>query len=429
MQWGLRRPSCLGCGAERPESEFVDRDCAESAGYFAFCSEPDFRRSNRAKGETMTSRERLLAVLHGKLPDCVPCCPDISNMVPCRLTGKPFWDIYAFQDPPLWKAHIDALKYFDIDGGFEIYSFGPVDPVTGHVPPMEERVVHRHDDGRFVTQAFNRETDCWAPAVTVYTADNPAATNVKPASIGLSAIPSQWEPLCGVKEWPVGFELWKLIRAELGNQGVLAQQSGMSTCMLGGPEDVYAHFDDPGLFRERMHGMMECVEQRMELIARLDPKPDFLLCGGSGSLVFTSPHTFRELVLPVLQRTTALAHALGIPTHVHSCGREKELVAMAAQETDLTVIDPLEIPTMGDCDLAELKKRFGSKIVLKGNLHTTAVMLRGSVNDVVTASRKAIDDAAAGGGFILSTGDQCGRDTPDENLRAMVETARTYGRY
>lgn len=32
-------------------------------------------------------------------------------------------------------------------------------------------------------------------------------------------------------------------------------------------------------------------------------------------------------------------------------------------------------------------------------------------------------------GFFLSTGDQCGRDTPDENLYAMIETARTYGKY
>jgi uroporphyrinogen decarboxylase len=50
-------------------------------------------------------------------------------------------------------------------------------------------------------------------------------------------------------------------------------------------------------------------------------------------------------------------------------------------------------------------------------------------DDVRAASRRAIDDGGAGGGFIPSTGDQCGRDTPDENLRAMVETARTYGRY
>ena len=100
-----------------------------------------------------------------------------------------------------------------------------------------------------------------------------------------------------------------------------------------------------------------------------------------------------------------------------------------AEETALTVIDPLEIPPMGDCDLADLKRLFGHKIMLKGNLHTTEVMLRGSVKDVVRASKKAIDAAAEGGRFILSTGDQCGRDTPDENLRAMIETARTYGKY
>jgi uroporphyrinogen decarboxylase len=84
---------------------------------------------------------------------------------------------------------------------------------------------------------------------------------------------------------------------------------------------------------------------------------------------------------------------------------------------------------MGDCNLAELKRLYGKKLTLKGNLHTTAVMLRGSVADVRRASRQAIDDARAGGRFILSTGDQCGRDTPDANLRAMIETAREYGRY
>ncbi len=84
---------------------------------------------------------------------------------------------------------------------------------------------------------------------------------------------------------------------------------------------------------------------------------------------------------------------------------------------------------MGDCDLKEIKKLYSDKLVLKGNLHTTDVMLNGSTQDVIEASRRAIDDAAAGGKFILSTGDQCGRDTPDENINAMIETAKTYGRY
>jgi len=84
---------------------------------------------------------------------------------------------------------------------------------------------------------------------------------------------------------------------------------------------------------------------------------------------------------------------------------------------------------MGDCDLAHLKRRYGHRLTLKGNLHTTEVMLRGTPETVAAASRQAIDAAAEGGRFILSTGDQCGRDTRDENILAMIATARDYGHY
>src|SRR5512138_1821042 len=103
----------------------------------------------------MTHRERLKAVLRGEVPDCVPACPDISNMAPCRRTGKPFWDIYVYQDPPLWKAYVDAVKHFDLDGGFELYSFGNLfgDPA---ISAREQRIVHRNADGSFVTQVYDR---------------------------------------------------------------------------------------------------------------------------------------------------------------------------------------------------------------------------------------------------------------------------------
>jgi uroporphyrinogen decarboxylase len=84
---------------------------------------------------------------------------------------------------------------------------------------------------------------------------------------------------------------------------------------------------------------------------------------------------------------------------------------------------------MGDCDLAELKRARGRQISLMGNLHTTEVMLKGSADQVRRKAREAIAAAGPGGGFILSTGDQCPRDTPDENLFALVETARTHGVY
>jgi len=216
----------------------------------------------------------------------------------------------------------------------------------------------------------------------------------------------------------------------MGNQGMVgAYLTG--TVAFASAEDVYRYHDHPELHEAWAAERVEACERRFERILAMDPdaRPDLLCVGGSGTLIFQTVEMFRKVALPAVKRGIELASAAGICTHVHSCGPEAELVRIMAEETDLTVIDPLETPPMGDCDLADLKRRFGSKIVLKGNLHTTDVMLRGRPDDVAAASRRAIDDAAEGGRFILSTGDQCGRDTPDENLLAMVETARTYGRY
>ncbi len=204
--------------------------------------------------------------------------------------------------------------------------------------------------------------------------------------------------------------------------------SGGRTAILEQPEDICEYYDHPEIYYEKRDRMIERVERRLARIAQLDVTPDSLSRGGSGSLVCQSPRVFHELARPVLRRASSLARDLGIPTHARSCGPEKELVRMAAEETHLTVIGPLEVPPMGECDLAGPKRLYGDRIVLKGNLHTTDVMLR-RPDDDVAASRKAIDDAARGGRFILSAGDQCGRHTPDENIRAMVETARTYARY
>jgi uroporphyrinogen decarboxylase len=375
----------------------------------------------------MTSRQRLLTAMRGEVPDCVPVCPDISNMVPAKLTGKPFWDIYIYKNPPLWKAYVDAVKYFDLDGGFDLYDFGDLFGDMG--PAWVRRIVRRNPDGSFITQEFCEATGEWARTVEMHTADNPPATNVLPEKLGLPAVPSTWEEIRGVKAWPTGLALWKMIRDEMGEHGIIAMMSGPSVCVLENPEDVYAYYENPKPYYDKRDRMIQRIEKRLQIIRQLDVKPDFLSCSSSGTLIWHTPAIFRELGLPILKRFTELAAAMGIPTHMHSCGPEKELVKMAVEETQLTVIDPLEVPPMGDCDLRDLKRRYGTRIVFRGNLHTTNVMLKGTVGDVVAACRKAIDDAAAGGGFILGSGDQCGRDTPFENLRAVVETARTYGRY
>ena len=378
----------------------------------------------------MTSRERLLTVLRGGIPDCVPVSPDISQMVPCRLTGKPFWDLYLYQDPPPWVAYIRAVKHFGFDSLMDGYV--PVvldcDRIPG-APPATEVIVQR-DEERIVTQGLVREDgkELWSETVSVYRRDDPPARHVAPAAIGLPPAPKQWRPVEGVREWPTGAAALALARSMMGESGLVGVDCGSSR-LIWSERELYDYFDNPGRYRELAERELERSERRFHALMALDEKPDFICAGGSGTLVYQTPQMTQELTLPIVKRMCELAAAHGIFSHVHSCGPEKELVRMCVEETCLTVIDPLEAPPMGDCILSDLKRLYGDRITLKGNLHTIETMLRGTPAQVSAAARQAIDQAAPGGRFILSTGDQCGRDTPDDNLRAMIDTAREYGRY
>lgn len=378
--------------------------------------------------ETLTARQRMLLAMQNQQPDRVPVAPDISNMVPCRLTGKPFWEVYYFGDPPLWKAYIEAVQYFGFDGWFTDgnmqfqYPREHYEAVEDMRKTPEYWTIRRR--GRLNGAHYTRET-------TYPVADPPTETQKPVKDLKLD-----WELLKGFFASPVGYNpsVLEQQRKELGELGAFGVSIGYPGfqhwfgLFQGGIQDlVYWYYDQHAWIEElrALHERQALAQMAMILEAR----PDFVLLGASGTITLQSPRIARELSLPTIQKLTRLAREAGIPTMLHACGKERALVKWCAEETDLNCINPLEIPPMGDCDLAEIKQAYGSRLALMGNLHTSQVMLLGSTEEVEQAARAAIDAAGAGGGFILSTGDQCGRDTPDANIFKLVEVAKTYGRY
>lgn len=376
----------------------------------------------------MTPRQRLLAVLNGEIPDCVPVTPDFSNMIPCRLTGRPFWDIYLHGTPPLWEAYINAAKHFDIDAFLDGLPFRwPSDPLPEEEPAMPY-IVDRTDK-RIITQVRHAD-GTWSRFVSVFYISDSPMHRVPHDKVGLPAVPCNPEPVPNLPAPMDDMARLRKAKQMLGDQGLVGVFM-TSTLIQRNEEDIFHFFDHPGELARIRDARIDEVKRRAADLAAMprEDRPDFICVGGSGTLVFQTPDFVREYVLPAVKLATELCAEIGVPTHVHSCGPETELVKLMAEETRLTVIDPLEIPPMGDCNLADLKKRYGEKLTLKGNLHTTDVMLFGSPADVRNAAVQAMRDGARGGRFILSTGDQCGRDTPDENIRMLVRTARTEGRY
>ncbi len=377
----------------------------------------------------MTPRERMLIALAGGQADCVPVAPDISNMIPCRLTGKPFWDIYLYQDPPLWQAYIQAVRHFGFDGwlpGLPLQVDWQVAESAGG-PHWREAIVERTPERIYTRMHTTIDgVEHWTDWCNVYYVADPPTSCVPLAKVGLPAgVPTAWEDVVPRTSYP-GTSAFEAAREMMGDDGVVGPAVGLPGLGLH-PESQYEWFDNRDAVIERCRREHDWIVRYTRSIVAL--KPDLLLIGVSGFMISNPEPIFRVLALPTLQAVTAICKEAGVLSQIHCCGPEYSLVRMSAEESDLDNINPLEIPPMGDCDLARVKREFGSRISLMGNLHTTDVMLRGTPDDVVRASKQAIDDAGAGGGFILSTGDQCGRDTPDANIHAMIETARTYGVY
>lgn len=84
-------------------------------------------------------------------------------------------------------------------------------------------------------------------------------------------------------------------------------------------------------------------------------------------------------------------------------------------------------PTAG-MDLGKVREQIGHKLVLIGNLDVSYLMVRGTQQEVEDAVKKAIADAAKGGGYILSTS-HSHPDVDATRLKWMVDAAHKYGKY
>lgn len=111
------------------------------------------------------------------------------------------------------------------------------------------------------------------------------------------------------------------------------------------------------------------------------------------------------------------------PVILHICRDSMPIITEMAR----TGADMLEIDS--PVDLASAREAVGGGVVLKGNIDAFEVVEKGTPDDVFSAVREAMDAAKGAGRFILSTGDSIPVSAPGENIAALVEAGREYGKY
>ena len=74
-----------------------------------------------------------------------------------------------------------------------------------------------------------------------------------------------------------------------------------------------------------------------------------------------------------------------------------------------------------EVDIAKARADLGPEVVLMGNIPPLDVMVRGTADDVQTATRQLLDKAGVYGPILISPGGGVSPGTPIENLKAMAE--------
>lgn len=333
----------------------------------------------------MNGRRRVLAFLQGHPVDRLPLMPVVMMFCADQIGIK--YGQYVKHYRVLAEAQIRTAENFDFD-----------------------LVSNMSDPAR---EAF----DCGA-RVEFYD-DQPAAIVEREALLAnksrLAGLPIP-DPLGGGRMHAAVLAL-ELMKSQVGQEKMLmgwvegpcaegADLRGINTLML----DFY---DDPAFVRDLFEFVVE-MELRYAR-AQIDAGADLIGIGdAAASLV--GPKIYEEFVWPYEKKLVDGLHALGTRVRLHICGNTSRILdGMGRLGCEIVDLDY-------QASLADARRTMGAHQILLGNLNPVA-SLRDSSPAAVTAAL-AECHRQAGPRFVVGAGCEIVRDTPLENVQAMVEYAR-----
>jgi uroporphyrinogen decarboxylase len=136
---------------------------------------------------------------------------------------------------------------------------------------------------------------------------------------------------------------------------------------------------------------------------------------------------FRKHIRPRHQKFVDLAKSFDLPVMVHTCGSSswayEDFIEMGVD-----AVDTLQ-PEAVNMSPEYLKKTFGGRLAFHGCISTAGPVATGTPEDVIANVRETLEIMMPGGGYCCAPTHQLQDNSPTENVIAMYETAREYGRY
>jgi uroporphyrinogen decarboxylase len=139
-----------------------------------------------------------------------------------------------------------------------------------------------------------------------------------------------------------------------------------------------------------------------------------------------SPDHFAKHVIPYLKTLVDASIEGGALTMKHTDGNIMPILDQIV-DTGIHGLHPID-PNAG-MDLGQMKKDYGDRLCLIGNVDCAHVLTWGSVEEVRQDVKRCIRQAARGGGFICMSSNSIHSGVTAERYVAMVDAIREYGQY
>jgi len=225
------------------------------------------------------------------------------------------------------------------------------------------------------------------------------------------------------------FEMAELLPPKMKIMGMLSPAAvfGNTSQSMGLQNFSYALYDNV----EVVETLFEIIGSTYLTIAkRLAEMPRVGAVFMSDDLSYTegplvNPKIYRKYVFPWYRKFGEVLANAGLPFIFHSDGNLIELLDDLA-DCGVRAIHPIEPLAM---DIVEVKKRFGDRFCIFGNIDLEHTLTRGTPEEVEAQVKQKIKDLAPGGGYGLAASNSVPDYVKPENYRTMVECAKKYGKY
>ena len=220
--------------------------------------------------------------------------------------------------------------------------------------------------------------------------------------------------------WDEAFRLIDLVREKSGDEFFLMLHGDATYGIPNGDKMVefsswlYEHFDEAKDEAQRKVDRQLENASKMAAHGGLD---GFALCDDYcfNNGPFLSPAMFGELVTPYLSQVVAGEKDLGFYVIKHTDGNIMPILdqLVSTKPHALHSLDP-----QGGVDIAEVKRLYGDRLCLIGNVNC-GLLQSGTDDEVVESARYCLRHGMPGGGYIFSTSNCAYTGLPLERYELM----------